>query len=618
MIELSKYKDLDTVYIVVGSLNKAIFSQLPVPVYNKKGAVETHYVFTSKLENDLKELPENINVLQSVNKEFEDLKKLLYRLQKSNIQVVAETDNLNLQNKIKSFIQNNKEEIEYLQRMDFSVFSNMVYLNSFKLVNPIINHTELYTGQTAIVLGAAPSLEQHLSWIKQNQNKMVIYAVVRLAKRLFAEGIKVDFFIASDPTEATMHHAIGLEKFYATSVLITQHYASPSLLNKWLGKTIYFGAEFPDLAKNFVTEQNVELLGGTVANLALISALGMGCKKVYLTGMDMCFADVTKTHESSSLEAKQQQEFASPFEVETYQGTMAKTTVEFKKALDVLRSQIDDLTSYYGLENDFIVANLSITAGKVAGIDYLDYKTIQFEAEDKLPIQHILSNLLGSKQLSDSQEEKKLAVIYQKKKAFLTQKKQSYRVLIKVCQQALKVMNKYTMHSVEIADTFAEFQPKIAKFEKKLIKCFKSEGKDRFFKLYGHHEFSAVLHASQNLDEEPNNPKLLFIYFKKLFESYELVAHKLIMIIELVMKNLQFESAECKAWNDISKLKTLWLKHHKINRFTAWQEIYGKEVANWSQQQQEDFKDCQKLLAQEEVLEQQQSQRNLDFFAAKS
>lgn len=122
MIELSKYKELDTVYIVVGSLNKAIFSQLPVPVYNKKGAVETHYVFTSKLENDLKELPENINVLQSVDKEFEDLKNLLFRLKKSNIQVVAETDNLNLQNKFKSFIQNNKEEIEYLQRMDFSVF----------------------------------------------------------------------------------------------------------------------------------------------------------------------------------------------------------------------------------------------------------------------------------------------------------------------------------------------------------------------------------------------------------------------------------------------------------------------------------------------------------------
>lgn len=607
MIDFNKYNNSDTGYLIVGEPDEYMFSKIAL---NTEKQQQTFYIFITQNEVNQRIIDDRIRVVAFSDNLKNDLNNLFIQLNIAEIELVAETDDKERHQFVFNLLKGEEENIKFLQRMKYSVFVKTAFLNSFQLINPLINFTSFYDGQTAVVLGASPSLDLHLPWVKQNQDKLVIFAVARLAKKLYQEKIKVDFFIASDPTEATNSHAADLEKFQNSSVLIAQHYASPSLLEKWQGHLLYWGAEFPDQSRMFVGAKNVELVSGTVGNLALMSALGMGCKTVYMTGMDLCFADLANTHESSSIEASKKHQFNAPEEVETYQGTIAKTTVEFKKALEAFNPQMQSLVNDYGLADDFQVYNLSSVAGRVVGIDYLDFQEIILPSKNKHDIKCFMDGFASHEKVSKER-------IKNKQKHLATLNK-NYRDLIKICQQATTMLAGYSEFSVEIPEVFAEFSQKVAKFEKGLQKCFRGEGADKFFKLYGYKNFSELLNVSNALDLNPQDPKLLYLYFKLLFSSYSKVALELIQIFELVSKNTQYLNLEKKCNDDISKLRLLWVKNNKINRFLAWKEKNLKNYKNWTEQQQNDYKKCIELVQIDKKRLDKVAEQTMNIFAQKT
>lgn len=409
----------ESVYLIIGAEGKLTESALSKFKENPSSI----YIFVDYVQYlDLsKAVPNNVKLAIFSEDLTQDLIQLsALMLDKKDLIVLPDKSGASRFNTIMAQLEIAIEQMKFWMsgNANFECFADMALKNVFDLHTPLIEYSDWCEGKTAIVLGAAPSIDMHLAWLKQHQDKLVIFAVARLAKRLDKEGIKPDFFIATDPTLATVAHAKSLEKFQQDTVLVLQHYANHDLVDRWMGQTLYWGPEFPYQSKDFVTPQNVEITGGTVANYGVLTALGMGCKRVYITGMDLCFSDIKRTHESSSIEASSEQSFYAPETIETYRNQKVATTIEFKLAAEILPQQIESLVHDYGLDDDFELFNLYENAAKIKYIDHLSLDDVVLPEASKVDTKLLIDKLNVPEQQARQRQQKKFVELNKSMKLY--------------------------------------------------------------------------------------------------------------------------------------------------------------------------------------------------------
>lgn len=461
------------------------------------------------------------------------------------------------------------EELSYHQmRLRYAPFVDNALLNATELTHPIIAYSDYCEGKTAVVLGAAPSVEQMLPWLRANRESVVVFAVARLAKRLQVEGIVPDFLVASDPTSATLAHAERLENFQAQSVLIVQHYVSPVLLEIWQGAVLYWGPHWPQHGKDYQTEANVEIEGGTVANLAVLSALGLGCRAVYCAGMDFCFDGTGVTHESSSLEAETDVKKEQTETIENYQGDWCDTTLEFLNAVEAFPQQLDILIQRYGLSADFQLFNINPKAAKIDGVKLLDLKTLVVPEQSEVDVLSLIQSLMGSEQESRK--------ILQETLATLQRYQKHYRLASELARKGKKLFAKTAEEAMKLNGEAIDFIQKVEKLHRKLEKHVLDDRS--FMQRYGFSVFSSVIQNANQLQSHPNDKVWHYRYFKTSFEAYERTASGLVRSYEKAIRKTQFQIKELKHLNDFTELSALWLAEKRPYRFSGWRQRFP-EVA---------------------------------------
>lgn len=612
MIDFNAFSQPNYVYLLVADPKGLTKSQ----VEHIADHPNTSYVCLTKGSVSLQsneDLPVNFMIAEYQGDLLSTLNNVSYAFsEKEGIELINVSNDKTFFTEIHQAFPKAMETFQYTQRsVDYTNYANNGLMNSFVLNNPLIQFTAHYQGQQAIVLGAAPSLEQHLPWIKENQDKLVIFAVVRLAKRLYDEGIEVDFFVTIDPTDATIAHAKGIEKWQKKSVLIVQYYANHDMLDKWRGAVLYWGPEFPYQSQYFTQPTNVEMAEGTVANYGVLSALGLGCKSVFVTGMDLCFDGSGKTHESSSKEADIGQEFLAPKVVKNYSGEQANTTVEFYESVKAMEKQLITLKEQYQLPSDYTLVNLSEKAAKIAGINYQNYQAIELDEKPKHPVKNIIKECTLAAQEQPQMIKTKLAE--------LSKQLKRYREIVKVCKQASKSIVNYSTSTVELDQTFQSFINKASKFEKKLLKLLPTQsthakiqhdGHDKYFKRYGFGSMQALIVLSNKLEQSPHNRVYLLDYFQEMFVVYEKIASKLIQAQQAAISEGQFLRDELNAGNDIIALAKLWLNAEKMNRFTGWEAMHKEAFECYSDTEKQVLSECRhkaSVLAQQQLEEQEKT-----------
>ncbi|MGC9386734.1 MAG: 6-hydroxymethylpterin diphosphokinase MptE-like protein [Hydrogenovibrio sp.] len=460
------------------------------------------------------------------------------------------------------------ETLNYLQlRQTYAHFVEQALLNAGHLRHPLIQHSTVCEGRTAVVLGAAPSVVNYFDWLKTHRDTVVVYAVARLAKRLLNEGIRPDFWVASDPTEAAVAHAECLEPFLGDSVLIVQHYAAPTLLDIWPGALLYWGPRWPQQSQHYQTELNVEIEGGTVANLALLSALGMGCRRVLCAGMDFCYDDSGATHESSSLEAtlnrKSNAADQTRFDrIENYHGDFCATTPEFLEAVSALPQQLETLMQRYGLPSGFELINLNPKAAKIAGVVCQSLDEVTLLPASRFDIRPLIETLT----LDEPTERKQL----QSTLATLQRGQKHYR---NVTQLAKKGQALFAQTAPEAMHLEAEAMTFLQRVEKQYRKLEKSLKEDQaFVQRYGFYAYSPVIQQAKVLQASPYDRRAHYDYFKASFKAYAQIASDLAEIHQKAARNIQFKLDELKNKTDFEALATLWLSWNRPYRFLGWQQ----------------------------------------------
>ncbi len=207
----------------------------------------------------------------------------------------------------------NKELLSLTQKVYQTCKSKMIDINTITrysrvwLVNTLKNISRInkstayklsdlenkFTGQTALIIAAGPSLLENIEKIKANRDKYVIFAVNKVLRVLEANGIIPDFAVCLDATrtDATL---TGLEDFCGKINCIMDLKSDSTIMTK--GFKRYFisftGSDFV-VKKLALYNRFIKCYesGGSATTLSLVTAIKLGFSKIIFAGLDMAFKD---------------------------------------------------------------------------------------------------------------------------------------------------------------------------------------------------------------------------------------------------------------------------------------------------------------------------------------
>lgn len=147
-----------------------------------------------------------------------------------------------------------------------------------------------------LILGAGPSLETILPYIKELQERTVTVCVETALHTLLRAGVQPDFILLTDPQFWAYRHIAGLRA--PQSVLITEVSAYPSVFRFPCRQLLLCGSQFP-VGQYF--EKQLGLTpgdlgtGGSVASCAWNFAHFCGATEIFTAGLDLAFPE-KQTH----------------------------------------------------------------------------------------------------------------------------------------------------------------------------------------------------------------------------------------------------------------------------------------------------------------------------------
>ena len=154
-----------------------------------------------------------------------------------------------------------------------------------------------------LILGAGPSLETILPYIKELQERTITVCVETALHTLLRAGIQPDFILLTDPQFWAYRHIAGLDA--AESILITEVSAYPSVFRFNCRRILLCGSQFP-VGQYF--EQKLCLTpgdlgtGGSVASCAWNFAHFCGAREIFTAGLDFAFPNKQTHIKGSSAE----------------------------------------------------------------------------------------------------------------------------------------------------------------------------------------------------------------------------------------------------------------------------------------------------------------------------
>ncbi len=347
-------KELDiknTLFIIVGS-----DSGLLIPYLQKNHADQgRHYIILEKPEI-ISYIEDNIDVDQklidilpldvnfnSISEKFPDYTShSRYKLLRS----IAVIDSIN--SDYQAIWEEAQDKFNIFINAEIGYTTNNVFVDS-QLRNLSLSQTPVdkikgaLKGLTAIIMGGGPTLDENIGWIKENQDKLVIFAAARISGRLKKEGIQPDFFVTVDPHAVSYDNSKSILPYGDSAILVHANNANSKLLAEWSGDRAYLGLRYPWVDSQHNQPYNLQVIGPTVTNTMASVAAYLGAQKIIFSGVDFCNSAAGKSHESNSVESKLGKYLdQASNRVETYSGRIAETTPSFAQA----RNAMEDLVQY--------------------------------------------------------------------------------------------------------------------------------------------------------------------------------------------------------------------------------------------------------------------------------
>jgi hypothetical protein len=149
------------------------------------------------------------------------------------------------------------------------------------------------TGQTAVCVGAGPSLARNVDQLRDPdvRQRVVVITAQTTLKPLLDRGIKPDFVTALDYAEISRRFYEGLPPLPDVT-LVAEPLANPAILESFPGPVRVTQSQFLDLLVDGLARPIPPIrYGTTVAHLSFYLAQYLGCDPIVLIGQDLAFSD---------------------------------------------------------------------------------------------------------------------------------------------------------------------------------------------------------------------------------------------------------------------------------------------------------------------------------------
>lgn len=195
---------------------------------------------------------------------------------------------------VKTLIERNKTKND-INSATYDKFAKLWIKNSFANLKKIkelrtINQISIEEKNNRFLLvGAGPSLEKNLFYIKEIQSKITIVCVETALKALLNAGISPDFILLTDPQYYAFHHIAGLKA--PESTLICPISVYPATFRFKCKEIILCSDLFPisQFYENKVNSFGDLGAGGSVASSVWNFCQIMGAEEIYFTGLDLSY-----------------------------------------------------------------------------------------------------------------------------------------------------------------------------------------------------------------------------------------------------------------------------------------------------------------------------------------
>ena len=442
--------------------------------------------------------------------------------------------------------------------------SHVLFTNKIFLTNEIKNITEnitpasilknTFNGESCIVLGGGPSLDDNIHWIKTNRKNLFVISVSRIINKLMSNGIKSDIIVTVDPHDISFDANKGLMHLNENNLLIHSNYACSKIISQWKGALLFTGDMF---LNGNLSLNNISTVGPTVTNSAINIAKEMGFSKIILCGVDLCHSKSGMSHTIGTYIPKGHS-ISSVYEwVETYSGDMAESPYQLVQALETLTAQVANSPNIKYI-------NLSVNAARVEGIQHIDSSNIILGPIDINKLNSIspinIKSIFTIEKLLHKREEIESILL-------------SFKKIIKKINNAITICHKIKQHRGDRSSLFK----KIDSIENSVNKEFKTAS--YLVKFYGYYEFTKFLSTKKNDDWDQkylNNQTLLY------YQTYYDIAKILNRHFLNAQKRLESRILEHESPLNITALLQQWTDDQQFGRAELLLEKKTEAVENLS------------------------------------
>jgi len=224
-----------------------------------------------------------------------------------------------------------------------------------------------------ILIGAGPSLDESIDFLKDMQDKAIIVASNSPYRKLINNGIRPHLVVTADPMEPTL---AGFQNVKLDHVpLACPFSAYPEIVERFSGRIVSW-CTFNPIVKALREQRNQPegtpiMEQGTVSGCVLDISRVLGCTKVMFIGQDMCVRDDGRYYTDDSFYADAGNHYASTDKGQRLPGnTQEKVLVEprlfvYLKTFEQFISKKHESVEY---------RNLARTGARIEGAPYITYE----------------------------------------------------------------------------------------------------------------------------------------------------------------------------------------------------------------------------------------------------
>ncbi|MCS6113388.1 6-hydroxymethylpterin diphosphokinase MptE-like protein [Shewanella baltica] len=438
----------------------------------------------------------------------------------------------------------NKIQDEYF---NYSISFNQKIFFQTQLENIPDNKTpakilkDTFKGKTCLIVAGGPSLDEHISWIKENNKNIFIIAVSRIAGKLAKNSISIDIITCVDPQEFSFDVSREIFTLSENTLLVNSYHICPKILSQWHGQSVYLGQKYPWFNSN--DHDNIITVGPTVTNSSIRLAIEMGFNRILLSGVDYCYSRSGYSHANGTVEANLGPTLGRNNKwVETYAGYQAETPIQLIHAMDALT---DEVKNYPNV--DFI--NLSANAAKIDCINHIKTNDIVLDkfGSKKKPTS-IFNNI----------EENRKNLILSLNEC--NEKKETFNKILKLTKKALALTKKLSTNTLKSKVIIN----KINKIEDEI----NSENSiaSKIIKTYGYFEFSKFLTTRETETWTQSHINQMTTDY---YEAFSNICHDMLKLITQACGIIEFRILEIDS-NSLIQLAPTWFKDKQPGRSTLW------------------------------------------------